>query len=130
MRFRLVKGAILLMAFMMSACTYQSEQKPPPGLTDAERYQLRVDVQAIGDRCRALRQSGRLRGYAASVSCSNPAILAAYERVNYLYPSVLNYVLARRVQLAERADAKAITEGDMLVALFTDAEPLPAMTFP
>src|SRR5215469_48322 len=121
MRLQLVTVAILLMALLTSACALEPEQKPPRVLTDTELYQLRVDVQAVGDRCRTLRQSGRLRGFAASVNCSNPGILAAYERVNYPYPSVLNYALARRLQLAERADAKAITEGDMLVDFYSDA---------
>jgi hypothetical protein len=99
-------------------------------LTDAELSQLRTDVQSVGDRCRALRQSGRLRGFAASVNCSNPGILAAYEKVSYPYPSVLNFALARRLQLAERVDAKSITEGDMLVDFYSDSQTLPAMVSP
>lgn len=108
----------------------EPERPPPRILTDAQIAQLRAEVKTVGDKCRSLRLSGRVPGFVGSVQCSNPGILAAYERVDFPYGSVLNLALAERLQLAERADAKKITEGDMLVEFFSDARSLPAMPTP
>jgi hypothetical protein len=65
-----------------------------------------------------------------SVQCSNPGILAAYQGVDFPYMSLVNLALAERLQLAEQADAKKISEGDMQVEFFSDVRSLPAMPTP
>jgi hypothetical protein len=120
--------AAVLAAVTLSGCnTYQN---PPRVLSDQEISQLRAEVQAIGDKCRSMRLSGRRPGFVPSVQCSNPGIAAAYEKVDYPYITLLNETLARRLQLAERADQKKISEGDMLVEFYSDARGLPAMPDP
>ena len=105
------------------------ETNPPRTLSDAQITQLRSEVNAAGDACRARRLAG-LGGFVTSVKCSNPLIMAAYQRVDYPYMSLLNEALAKRLQLAERADAKKISEGDMGVEFYSDVRGLPAMSSP
>jgi hypothetical protein len=122
---------IVMVALLAAGCGLNEPNRPPPHLlSDAQISQLRGEIQAIGDRCRSLRVSGRVRGFVGSVQCSNPGILAAYEKVDYPYMSLVNLALAERLQLAERVDEKKITEGDMLVEFFTDVRSLPAMCSP
>src|SRR5579864_5258472 len=121
--------SVVLAAVMLSGCE-SSYQNPPRILSDQQIGQLRADVQAIGDQCRAHRLSGRPPGFVPSVRCSNPGILLAYQKVDYPYLTLLNEALARRLQLAERADEKKISQGDMLVEFYSDARGLPAMPDP
>ena len=121
---------VAFIAFLVTGCTLWPERFPPYTLTDQQLSQLRAEVQAIGDKCRNLRVSGRHPGFVASVQCSNPGILAAYYEVNFPYMPLLDLALAKRLQLAERVDAKKISEGDMLVELFSDVRGLPAMPAP
>jgi hypothetical protein len=95
-------------------------------MTDEQLASLIAEVQAAGDDCRARRLSGRLKGFVASVKCSNPRLLAAYFKVNYPDMPLVDLALALRLQLAERADEKKISEGDMLVEYFSDVRGLPA----
>lgn len=123
--------AVSLAAVMLSGCgEWGTYEHPPRVLSDQESSQLRAEVQAIGDNCRSLRLSGRMPSFVASVRCSNPGIVVAYQRLDYPYMSLLHEALARRLQLAERADEKKISEGDMLVEFYSDARGLPAMPNP
>lgn len=125
------KNLVVVMALLATGCGLGEPYRPPPRtLTDAQISQLRAEVHAAGDRCRSLRLSGRVPGFVGSVQCSNPGILAAYQRVDFPYMSLVNIALAERLQLAERADAKKISEGDMLVEFFSDVRSLPAMCTP
>ena len=121
---------VILVASLMTTGCYNNDRHPPLTLSNAQIEQLRTEVQTIGDKCRALRLSGRAKGFVASVNCSNPGILAAYQAVDFPYMGLLNLALAKRLQLAERADAKKISEGDMLVEYFSDVRGLPAMSSP
>ena len=122
---------VVISAIVAAGCSLNQPDLPPPHiLTDAQIAQLRGEVQTIGDKCRGLRLSGRVAGFVASVRCSNPGILAAYESVNYPYMSLLNLALAERLQLAEQTDAKKISEGDMLVEFYSDVRSLPAIPPP
>jgi hypothetical protein len=60
------------------------------------------------------RKGERLR---RSVNCSNPLIRNAALKANYPYMDLIDLYLAKRLQLAERVDARIMTEGDMQVAL-------------
>lgn len=74
---------VILAVAMVSGCSgYES---PPRVLSDQQVSQLRADVQAIGDACRSKRLSGLMPGFVRSVQCSNPGILAAYQKVDYPY---------------------------------------------
>jgi hypothetical protein len=122
---------VLIIASLVAGCGLDApERTPPRTLTPEQVDQLRNEVQALGDKCKSLRLSGRVPGFVGSVHCSNPGILAAYQKVDFPYMSVLNLALAQRLQLAERADAKKISEGDMLVEFFSDTRGLPAMCTP
>jgi hypothetical protein len=123
----LVASAGLLLAGCNG--TY-ADRNPPRVLSDAQIAALRTEVETIGERCRAARLSGQVIGFVGSVHCSNPAILQAYERVDFPYMTLLNIGLAERLQLAERADAKTISEGDMLVQFYSEVRGLPVMPAP
>jgi hypothetical protein len=127
------RSAILIisMLFVVAGCSglYQYNQ-PARTLSDEQVAQLRAEIQEIGDRCKKLRLSGRLSGFVASVQCSNPGIRAAYEKVDFQYSSILNLALAERLLLAERVDAKKISEGDMLVEFYSEVRSLPAIPNP
>ena len=121
---------VVLAALLLAGCTLGMPQGiPPRTLSDPQIAWLRSEVNAAGDACRARRLAG-LGGFVTSVKCSNPPITAAYQRVDYPHMSLLNEALAKRLQLAERADAKKISEGDMNVEFFSDVRGLPAMSTP
>jgi len=121
----------IVMAFLLSGCGWSTpDAKPARMLSEEQIIQLRAEVKDIGDRCRSGRLSNRPAGFVASVQCSNPGILAAYQKVEFPYMGLLNLALAKRLQLAERADEKKISEGDMLVEFFSDVSGLPVMPAP
>src|SRR3977135_2768146 len=123
---------IAVIATLATGCSwFDAPAHPPiPPLTDEQLAGLLAEVKAAGDQCRAQRLAGRLRGFVGSVQCSNPRILAAYSKVNFPDMALVDLALAKRLQLAERADEKKISEGDMLVEFFSDVRGLPAMSTP
>ena len=124
---------MLVTATFLAGCDnvfYRPTYPTARTLTDEQISELQAEVLAVGNQCAGQRLSGRLRGFVASVQCSNPKILAAYFKVDYPDMALLNLALAKRLQLAERVDEKKITEGDMLVEFFSDVRGLPAMCTP
>lgn len=124
------RGVLMMSAvWLLAGCT-QVYTIPPRVFTDAQRAALRGEVEAIGGRCRSERLSGQVVGFAGSVHCSNPAIFNAYQNADFPYMSLVDLGLAERLQLAERADEKKISEGDMLVQLYSDVRGLPVIPPP
>lgn len=60
--------------------------------------------------CKKKRLSGELKTYMASAECSNPRILAAYQRAGYRYMDLIYLLTAKRLALAEQVDKGTITE--------------------
>jgi hypothetical protein len=122
---------VVAAGLLLAGCngTY-TDRNPPRILSDAQIAALRTEIETIGERCRAERLSGQVIGFVGSVHCSNPAILQAYESADFPYMALLNLGLAERLQLAERVDAKTMSEGDMLVQFYSSVRGLPVMPAP
>ncbi len=60
--------------------------------------------------CKNKRLSGELKTYMASAECSNPRILAAYQRAGYRYMDLISLLTAKRRALAEQEDKGSLTE--------------------
>jgi hypothetical protein len=89
-----------------------------------------AEMQAAGNEaasaineCKAKRLAGELKSFAQSAQCSNPRIIAAFNRANYRYLDLVTLMTAQRMQIAERLDRNLMSEADANVAYqqaFTD----------
>jgi hypothetical protein len=85
--------------------------------TAQKRETFRTEIEKIVNNCKEKRLSGEVKGFVGSVNCSNPLIRNAALKANYPYMDLIELYLAKKLQLAERVDARIMTEGDMQVAL-------------
>ena len=93
--------------------TQPQNQQP---IINLESYHKRVkqagiEAKAAVDECRNKRLTGELRTYVASVNCSNPRFLEAYQNAGYPYMDLIGQIMAKRLEVAERIDAGKLTEG-------------------
>jgi hypothetical protein len=87
----------------------QQAQHPP--LADQEALSAALkETQRVIDECRAKRISGRLTTFAASVQCSNPRMIQAFNAAHYRYMDLIESLAAKRLEVAERVDRNELTE--------------------
>ena len=96
----------------------------------AQRYQEagRIAVEAIKE-CRDKRLAGELSTYMASVQCSNPRVIAAYQEAGYPHGDLIALFTAYRLAGTERVDRGDFTEAqfqvsmsELLVRITTEAQ--------
>jgi hypothetical protein len=80
-----------------------------PG-SPAALEQARAQSQMAQAECRNKRLSGDLKTYAASAQCSNPRIIAAYQRAGYRYMDLIVSYTAKRLEISEATDQSRLTE--------------------
>jgi hypothetical protein len=61
-------------------------------------------------QCKNERLSGELKTYMASAECSNPRIVAAFQRAGYRYMDLIHLLTVKRRALAKRVDNGTLTE--------------------
>ena len=86
-----------------------------PEAQQAQRLQVAerdAEIKAALEECRNARLSGSLKGYVASVQCSNPRIREANRRAGYQFMDLVDLALAARLADAERQDAGKMSEAD------------------
>ena len=99
----------------------QASQPAPPqatqrnGLVAAQNAatalrQAGEEAKAAAMDCKNKRLSGELKTHMASAECSNPRILAAYQRAGYRYMDLIYSFTAKRRALAEQEDKGSLTE--------------------
>ena len=100
-RSRIAGIALALLAPALSACA---------AVQQAQIQQFNTEAGAVLQECQNKRLAGELRGFVASVRCSNPRLaqLAAIHHV--ADGDVAALYLARRLEIAERMDAGKLTE--------------------
>ncbi len=94
----------------------QSGFAPVPG-SPAAIEQASAQSNAAEVECRNRRLSGELKSYAASAQCSNPSIIAAYQRAGYRYMDLIVSFTAKRLEIAEATDQGRLTEAQGAVEL-------------
>jgi hypothetical protein len=72
--------------------------------------QAKAQSTAAMTECRNLRLSGELKTYVASAQCSNPRIVAAFERAGYRYMDLIVDYTTKRLELSEATDQGRLTE--------------------
>jgi hypothetical protein len=80
-----------------------------------------IDTQV--NECKAKRLAGELKSFVQSAQCSNPRIIAAFNKANYRYMDLVTLMTGKRMQIAERLDRNQLSEADANVAYqqaFTD----------
>jgi hypothetical protein len=81
------------------------------------------EAAAAINECKAKRLAGELKSFVQSAQCSNPRIIAAFNKANYRYMDLVTLMTAKRMQIAERLDRNLMSEADANVAYqqaFTD----------
>jgi hypothetical protein len=68
-----------------------------------------MTVQATNE-CRAKRLRGELPTHAASVQCSNPTMITAFNEARYKYMDLIEFFAAKRLELAAKIDRGELTE--------------------
>jgi hypothetical protein len=76
---------------------------------DPMQWAAQVTVQATNE-CRAKRLHGELPTHAASVECSNPTMIAAFNEAHYRYMDLIQFFAAKRLELAAKIDRGELTE--------------------
>jgi hypothetical protein len=89
----------------------QPTQPPPGGNNNAATIkQAADDARAAMAECKNKRLAGQLKTYVASADCSNPRIIAAFQRAGYRYMDLIYLFTAKRRALAEQVDNGTLTE--------------------
>ena len=89
-----------------------ARQQPPHAPLNGQEAlsaPLREAQRAI-DECRAKRLRGELPTFAASVQCSNPRMIQAFNAAHYRYMDLIETLAAKRLEVAERIDRNELTE--------------------
>ena len=68
-----------------------------------------VSAQAMVE-CRDKRLRGELPTQVASVQCSNPTIIAAFQKAHYRYMDLIQFFAAKRLEFAAKIDRGELTE--------------------
>ena len=68
------------------------------------------------NECKSKRLAGELKSFVQSAQCSNPRIIAAFNKANYRYMDLVTLMAARRMQISERLDRNQMSEADANVA--------------
>ncbi|MBV9200202.1 MAG: hypothetical protein JOY83_10810 [Alphaproteobacteria bacterium] len=76
-----------------------------------EMKQAKAEAKAAMLECKNKRLTGELATHVASVQCSNPRIIDAYERAGYPYMDLIRLMTAKRLEVAEKQDRGQLTEG-------------------
>jgi hypothetical protein len=87
----------------------QQQPSPAPTVQDPLQWALKVTAQAA-DGCRTKRLRGELPSHAASVQCSNPPMLQAFDAAHYRYMDLIHFFAAKRLEMATKIDRGEITE--------------------
>jgi len=74
------------------------------------------EAAAAINECKAKRLAGELKSFVQSAQCSNPRIIAAFNKANYRYMDLVTLMVAKRMQIAERLDRNQMSEADANVA--------------
>ena len=82
----------------------------PPASSSTGVKQVANEAAAAIAECRNKRLSGELKTYVASADCSNPRILAVYQRAGYRYMDLVQRIAAKRRELAGLLDRGTLTE--------------------
>jgi len=81
----------------------------PATVQDPMQRAAKVTEQAVNE-CRAKRLRGELPSYAASVQCSNPPMLQAFNAAHYRYMDLIQFLAAKRLEVATKIDRGEMTE--------------------
>jgi hypothetical protein len=67
-------------------------------------------AQAAINECKAERLNEELSTAAASVQCSNPRVIQAFDAVHYRYMDLIRALAEKRLEVAQKIDRKELTE--------------------
>lgn len=97
--------------------TIPAANLPPSGVTaqqgtPAALEQANAEWNRALMECHNRRMAGEVRTFVASVQCSNPRLLAAYQQAGYPYMDLIRSIAAKRLALAEAEDQGRISEAE------------------
>jgi hypothetical protein len=81
----------------------------PATVQDAVQRAGQITAQAF-DECRNKRVSGALPSHVASVQCSNPVMVQAFNAAHYRYMDLIQFFAAKRLEMATKIDRGEMTE--------------------
>jgi hypothetical protein len=82
----------------------------PPQNVAAALKQAGEEAKTAMMECKNKRLSGELKTHMASAECSNPQIVAAFQRAGYRYMDLIHLFTAKRRAVAEQVDKGTLTE--------------------
>jgi len=93
----------------------QQVQQQQQSIQAQQQYTTRLratsqEAASAIQECRNKRASGQLKTYVESTECSNPKIVAAYQRAGYPYMDLIALWTAKRREIAEQEDMHRMTE--------------------
>ncbi len=98
-------------AYQINTQQTQLERLDKP--TTSEIYRVdKEEIKIAIEECRNKRLNGELKTYVDSAKCSNPRILAAYEKANYPYMDLVSLFITKRMEVSEKIDSKQLTEAE------------------
>lgn len=86
-----------------------SPQSTPITPQDPLQWAAQMTVRA-NNECRDKRLRGELATHVASVECSNPIMIAAFNEAHYRYMDLIQFFASRRVELAAKIDRGQMSE--------------------
>jgi hypothetical protein len=100
----------LLIAFLiLGGCCAGTQQNAQREMRD-DQINDAEGLALAGKRiCVDMRHNGVFKTLAESAKCSNPKIIAAYERVHFPYMDLVKHYTDRRLEILEKLDNKTIS---------------------
>jgi hypothetical protein len=109
-------GLPVAITLALAACGPSEPAPTPPMLSQASVAQA---VKAASEKataavreCADKRQSGELKTHVASVECSNPRVLAAYQEAHYPFMDLIQVQTAARLDGAKKIDSGELTDAE------------------
>jgi hypothetical protein len=120
-------GVLLAVMLSVSGCGImrRHEMEEAAQRQQAAKQAARNEYQAALQECRARHVSGELKTYVEEVQCANQRFVPAFRMAGFSDMDLIEVYAARRVEIAEAADKKQLTEGQLQVK---EAEALKELT--
>jgi hypothetical protein len=99
--------AAVAVATILSGCV---------GIRQQQNAARNAEIAAIQAECKNKRLSGELKGFVGQVNCANPRIQEVNRRYGSAHMDLLDMILAKRLELAEKVDNHQMTGAQADVA--------------
>lgn len=112
--------ACLAYGVLLTGCVSPQEQARKEYFEGAKKAQEEAKIAV--EECNNKRKRGEYKTRMEAAECSNPKIIEAYEKANFLHIDLMRLLTAKRLELAEKMDQMKVSDaqGNLELAQFIE----------